>query len=252
MTVLIGINCVDGVVIGSDSSATSGTGSGAGIIRTIEQPVTKVFVVGNDCIFAGTGEVGLGQRCMRQIEKVLSFPAIQRDKTDPIEIAKTITAKSVADFVETGVRPGQFGCLVAFPHKQNSELCEFSAVDLQPELKRDNRFWFVSMGSGQLVTDPFLGFMRRVFWPNSQPTVTEAVFLTYWALRHAIDLNAGGVNGPMQIATLTRDNGIWKSRLLLDGELNEHEENCDAAEAHLAGFRQTLNTPELVPPSPPS
>jgi hypothetical protein len=29
------------------------------------------------------------------------------------------------------------------------------------------------MGSGQAITDPFLGLLRKVFFPNGAPTVTE-------------------------------------------------------------------------------
>ena len=48
MTILVGVLCQDGVVVGSDSSATFASGN----LRTIEQPVRKTFLVGNDVIFA--------------------------------------------------------------------------------------------------------------------------------------------------------------------------------------------------------
>jgi 20S proteasome alpha/beta subunit len=59
MTVLVGVLCADGVVVGSDSSATF---SAARNLNTIEQPVRKTFLVGSDVIFATTGAGGLGQR----------------------------------------------------------------------------------------------------------------------------------------------------------------------------------------------
>jgi len=30
---------------------------------------------------------------------------------------------------------------------------------------------FISMGSGKMSADPFLGFLRKVFWPNELPTI---------------------------------------------------------------------------------
>jgi hypothetical protein len=52
MTVLVGVLCTDGVIVGSDSSATFGA---APNLSTIEQPIQKTFIVGNDVIFATTG-----------------------------------------------------------------------------------------------------------------------------------------------------------------------------------------------------
>src|SRR5258708_6022823 len=52
MTVLVGVLCQDGVVVGSDGSGTFST---SGNLPTIEQPVQKTFIVGDDVIFAATG-----------------------------------------------------------------------------------------------------------------------------------------------------------------------------------------------------
>jgi hypothetical protein len=244
MTVLVGICCRDGVVIGADSSATSA----AGQIRTIEQPVKKLFIVGDDCLFAGTGQIGLGQRFHVQLESVVTAPG--RNRMTIHDIVKTITVKSRKDFGETGVQGNCFGALVALPSQDKHELCEFAATDLQPELKHDEKLWFVSMGSGQLVTDPFLAFMRRVYWEKSRPDVTEGVLLTYWALRHAIDVNTGGVNSPMQIGVLAKNDGRWKARLLAEDELDEHEGFCNDVERHMASYSLAGRQVHSGPPQP--
>src|SRR5947208_15941015 len=66
MTVLVGVLCQDGVVIGSDSSATFT----AGQFRTIEQPTKKTFVVEPDVILAGTGAAGFAQRFQAVVQQV--------------------------------------------------------------------------------------------------------------------------------------------------------------------------------------
>lgn len=58
MTILVGIKCKDGIIIGSDSSATFS----AGQISTIEQTTKKIEILHNKIIVAGTGQIGLGQR----------------------------------------------------------------------------------------------------------------------------------------------------------------------------------------------
>lgn len=65
MTILVGIKCKDGVLIGSDSSATFA----AGQIRTIEQTTKKIEIVDGKIIVAGTGQIGLGQRFCHQVEQ---------------------------------------------------------------------------------------------------------------------------------------------------------------------------------------
>lgn len=60
MTVLVGVLCQDGVVIGADSSMTHTLATGQ--TGTIEQPTDKIYRVGPDVLIAGTGVVGLVQR----------------------------------------------------------------------------------------------------------------------------------------------------------------------------------------------
>ena len=30
---------------------------------------------------------------------------------------------------------------------------------------------FISLGSGKMSADPFLGFLRKVYWPSNLPTI---------------------------------------------------------------------------------
>lgn len=57
MTILVGLLCKEGIVIGADSSATFGSAQ----FRTIEQPTDKIEIIDNQIIVAGTGQIGLGQ-----------------------------------------------------------------------------------------------------------------------------------------------------------------------------------------------
>jgi len=144
------------------------------------------------------------------------------------------------DFASTGVAQGQYGALVAFPAANKLNLCEFSPIDFQPELKTE-RLWYVSMGSAQPIVDPFLGLMRKVFWTDGQPNYQEGIFAVTWAIQHAIELNPGGVNGPLQVAILTRQKDAYQARLLEDTELAEHKNNVDEAIEHLRTYRELLS-----------
>ena len=97
MTILVGLRCQEGIVIGSDSSATFTTPS----IHTIEQPTKKVAIIANKVIVAGAGQVGLGQRFNAVVEKAWSEKFFSGTNTTPLEIAKRLSAAGINDFVET-------------------------------------------------------------------------------------------------------------------------------------------------------
>lgn len=245
MTAIVGIKCKDGIVIGSDSSSTF---TQTPEFRTIEQKTKKVEIINRKIILAGTGSVGLNQRFSEVISQYWAG-SNHKDKT-AISIGKELSQAGRSDFVQTGTKERQYGALVAFSCKNELHLCEFSVVDFQPEFKTD-KMWFVSMGSGQPITDPFLGLMRRVFWGDEPPRLNEAIFAVAWTLRHVIELNPGGINGPQQIAVLEAKS--MNAHLLQDDELAEHIEYAEGAEKHLASYREILrDTKAITIPSLPA
>jgi 20S proteasome alpha/beta subunit len=238
LTSIVGILCKDGVVIGTDSAATFGCGT----VRTIEQPVKKISVLEKKCIVAGTGRVGLGQRFCSIVEDYATKNQ-NAFRSSPHVVANALTKKTLDDFRGTLTPPGQYGALVAFTDGKSFHLCEFDTNDFQPEFKEPGSdIWFVSMGSGQTITDPFLGFMRKVFFHDSPPSVVDAILITTWTLQHAIELNAGGVNGPSQIAIIRKEDedSKYSATMLSQNELQEHLSNVTEAEEYLSKYREIL------------
>ncbi len=244
MTSLVGVFCKDGVVIGSDSSATFSTGR----YPTIEQPFEKIHIVGERVIVAGTGQIGLGQRFISNVQKAYEQKVFDSNST--IDISRILARDAVNDFYETKVEHNNYGALVAYPTGNKANLCEFSVVDFQPEIKNE-KCWFVSMGSGQPITDPFLAFIHEVFWNDGVPTVNDAVFAVKWTLDHVIKYNPGGINGPVRIAVLESISGKQKARLLSDDDLLEHNENIEECKAALKSLRDKhKNINDSVPTIP--
>lgn len=229
MTIVVGVLCSDGVVIGTDSAATFSHGQ----FRTVEQTTDKLYVHGQ-VIVAGTGQIGLGQRFCEVVRAAWDE---KKFSGSPMAIAKHLSKGCRADFAETSAPMSQYGALVAFPSAQKAYLCEFQVTDFQPELK-DERIWYVSLGSAQPITDPFLALMREVFWHEGRPRVEDAIFVVTWAIEHAIRVNPGGVNGPTRIATLEAGKkSQLQARLLEDEEIDMHRQNVDEAIKHLRAFR---------------
>ena len=241
MTVLVGIKCKDGVVIGADSSATLGPVPN---LPTIEQKINKIRIIGDRVIVAGAGEVGLGQRFDAVVQSAWDHKDNQFNNP-PLEVGKFLARHALVDFKSTFVAERKFGALVAFPTGGKSYLCEFLVDGFQPELKTNDSLWYVSMGSGQLIIDPFLGFMRGVFWKDDLPSSRDGIFAVTWALKHAIDINPGGINAPMQIAVLGPDKkGKLFAKLLEDSELAEQKNSVDEAISYFGNYAQASSVKE--------
>ena len=71
---------------------------------------------------------------------------------------------------------------VALPVKDNPCLLQFTPQGDADEATEQQPF--VSAGSGQPVADPFLSFIRRIFWPTGMPNLNDGVLAALWALTH--------------------------------------------------------------------
>jgi len=251
MTVLVGALCSDGAVIGADSIATSAAGMHPLIqIRSDD----KIVTVGDQVIIATTGAVGLSQRFHAVVaqtvaEGILNVPCIPG--------IKTIANRALQDFGSTFVpRNSQgslgFGAMLAAPICEEPELIEFDVVNMQPE-RKTGRLHFVSMGSGQILADPFLAFVSRVLWHGAVPDVKIATLGVYWTLAHAIKYAPGGIGEPIRIATLRRVDGAWRATLVEEDELQEAAQHIDAIEERIGHYpAEIIETAPTSPiPEPP-
>ena len=170
---------------------------------------------------------------------------------------KMLSALAVQDFGSTGVqRTPQgglgFGAMLAAPIVGQPELIEFSHIDMQPE-RKTGRLHFVSMGSGQILADPFLAFVSRVLWRGTIPDVKIATLGVYWTLAHAIKYALGGIGEPIRIAILRRINGAWKATLVGEDEQQEAAQHIDAIEERIGHYpAEIIETAPTSPiPEPP-
>lgn len=243
MTILIGILCKDGVVIGSDSAATSVASDG---YPTVEQQTKKIEIL-NNVIATSTGSAGLGQRFYQVVTDYWVQNNIENESISTISV--DLSRNTINNFKSSYIECNGFGALLAYFHQGKFQLCEFDQNSFQPEYKFEHS-WFVAMGSGQFLADPFLGFLRRIFWEKSMPDLQEGIFAAQFTLQHTIALNPGGINGPTQIAILKNDNnGQIIPSFLSDDELREHQDNIDSLEAHIRNYKSKMqgNTNKVIP-----
>jgi ATP-dependent protease HslVU (ClpYQ) peptidase subunit len=232
VTVLVGVRCSDGVVIGADSAATSS----AGQFPVMDLPYDgKIRIFQDNIIVAASGPVGHCQRLHAHVEEAIAGGVFKMPKLR--ECIANISKRVLTDFQNSMVQMHpteglRFGALIATVHTNEPFLAEYSGINFQPEIKKDSLF-FVSLGSGQILADPFLAFVSRVMWQNAIPTVEDATFGVYWVLDHTIKLASGKVRGPPHLVTLKKVDGAWVAK---EQDTQEAAEYTTALEKYIGGF----------------
>jgi hypothetical protein len=181
VTVLVGVRCSDGVAIGADSIATSAAGQ-LPLIHLESDPKIRIF--NNRVIVATSGPVGYAQRLDYHIQAAVdggvftNFTAREAVTNIPRRFLPDLHETKAPNWGQDGLR---FGALIAAVVRDGPFLAEFGSTDFQPELK-NGRTFFVSIGSGQILADPFLAFVCRVLWKGNMPDVDHGKFGVYWVL----------------------------------------------------------------------
>jgi hypothetical protein len=142
--------------------------------------------------------------------------------------------------------------IIAMPVKKKLALFQFNQ-QCSPEEATDD-LPFVSIGSGQTIADPFLAFLRRLFWKNRPPSLSEGILAVIWTLYHTILINPGGVADPKQVVTLEKSDDDFVARELSSEELQEHYEFIDNMEKKISDLQQEIRessrTGEAIIPLP--
>ncbi|HEV3448322.1 MAG TPA: hypothetical protein VG099_27040, partial [Gemmataceae bacterium] len=207
MTLIIGIKCSNGVVLGADGAATLGSMGQP----TVRQPVKKLTVLEDKVIVGVSGWVGLGQRIQSEIEGLWKagellpqqeqpagqFTAIFTTQAQPTqraprtpEEAMVVIRHRIGEHCVSELRyagdvmkaTGQAfplesalaATLVAFPFGNIPCLVQFDQQGA-PELATVD-LPFITIGSGRGNADSFLAFLRRIFWGNAPPALADGLF----------------------------------------------------------------------------
>jgi 20S proteasome alpha/beta subunit len=262
MTLIVAIKCKDGVVIGADGAATYATPFGQQ--QTIRQTtVKKLEIIGENLVLGVSGPVGLGQAYAQEFRQFLANKNGRVPFKTTLEARKYFqdnmwkhaeplwkNAQVIAGTVGTAaLNDCNHGSILAFPVQQKSCLLQMTG-SCAPE-EASEQLPFVAIGSGQSTADPFLAFIRRLFWRDGLPTVGDGIFSAIWTLRYAIEANIGLTN-PIQVVKLeAATGGSWKAAELSADELGEHFQMIESMEdAMREGIREKFANPGSIPALP--
>ena len=234
MTVITGIYCSDGIVIAADGALT--------INNQIEQPYTeKVGCVNPNLMMGFAGNLGFAQRYKQVIKGLWSPDKIQQlEQEQTHDIVKAFCVTGIAEFVQTHPNNTPLnvptGFLIGFVHKGQHHLTMLPAGNFQPEMIDDSHP-FQSLGSGYHITNPFLSFIKTVYWRGKIPNVQLGIFSAIMALDLAIEINAGGINAPIHITVIQKTAEGYTCRKLEADEIAPHQDYTKAAIKKFSEYR---------------
>ena len=248
MTVLVGVKCKDGIVIGADSMATSAMGPHS-LMQTTSND--KIVTVGERMLLASTGAVGLGQRLQGVVQELWDNKKLQGNC---LECSALISRGALENFASTRVPMRQhdglgFGALLGIVANGEAHLVEFGVTDFQPEIK-EKKISYVAMGSGQMLAEPFLAFVNRVLWKEEVPDVELAKMGVFWVLDHTIKLAPGGVGAPIMLATIKGGGTKWKASVTR--ETQEQAQYISELENSISAQEPVAAAQPTPPPKPPT
>jgi hypothetical protein len=240
VTVVVAFYCSDGVVVAADSMLTSSLGTAAGTVGVGHHTGVKCSVIAGQQILAWAGSPGYAARFRMHAEAALPTGA-----QNPLLHSVGLCQRALQDFANTGVPPAQvdLATVLAFTHGGTYHCCVFGP-QLQPRLL-DPAHFYVALGSGMLSADPFLRFVSDTFCdPHQPPRVHLATFLAVWVVQHVIDVNPGGVAGPIRVAVFERDAAGtgFNPRELPQAEIDAHIAAIDDAADALRTWRNNIQS----------
>jgi 20S proteasome alpha/beta subunit len=260
VTLLVGVLCSNGAVIAADQQATHGAMGQ----YTVGQAVTKVRVINGETLYASSGHHGLGQQLCSVVEgqrqQFKNHPYVTciselQEKLRPFVNNALTTAGLAARLVGNTAAMSDAWCsgLLAAGFKDGLKLVEITPQVAVEYMTKD--LPFISMGSGKPSADPFLGFLRKVYWPTTLPTIQEGALAAYWTIQHAIDMKVFGVGFSVDVFVVEPSDETFKARKLDDAEIAEHVDFMKSSEEAMRSVREALTvspatqTPSAEPPT---
>jgi hypothetical protein len=257
VSVVIGIRCSDGIVLGSDSAASL---MSQGMVTAQQRSMKKVAANGR--VLSGvTGHTGLAQRIRAELENHLNSGSWTGERQSVvtqmrrhlwINILDQEMRAAKASFKTIGhpscIDSARTETLVATVIEGRPELVHLNET-CAPTLVQDD-IPFCSIGVGQPTADPFLAFARRILWPGALPNIGTAIFSVAWALMHVIHANPNGIGDPVQLGVLERLADNWVARELPASEIQEHTNSVLEAEQGLQEWFSRKDSARSVVPPP--
>ncbi len=241
MTLIIGIRCDQGVVLGADGATTIGG---------LTEPTRKLKSIDDEMIMGVAGVVSLAQLYhdrvshlwrseLREASSQQSVENVQRWIRNVIyaDAKRAIeTSKEIRDLIGERAASGKVSTnsLIALPVRSKPELltCDFTGESYAAT----EDLPYSAIGSGAWVANPFLSFLREVFWNGGYPSISQGLLSIVWTLIHAIRVGIPGVSSPIQVLGLVLSDDKWVVREMTEEQIQSFGSHVNNIESYLASY----------------
>lgn len=218
MTVVLALRCTEGLVLATDSQATSQLPGNV----PVKLHATKIDRLGKHVLFGGTGSQGCGQRVKAALDPHASKMSPTKTKSETANLihglANEEQKKSMSSFVNygAGAQAETWGGIFCGWSKDGPWIME---IDL-------NGSWqfadpFAATGSGYAFAHLALGTVQHYDVANQPLDAAKAI--AYRAIETTCLVSAFGVGLPVQMGVVLEDG----ARLLNSTEIDELKESVN-------------------------
>jgi 20S proteasome alpha/beta subunit len=214
MTLIVSLNCKDGLVMGSDGQATVGSSGGP-----IRQPIQKIYPIGKKILVSGSGHVGILQRYIEGINKFnrdllhdgLTPELRERIRNTVFAIMQKETNRHIA-FHKPLKDAG-------FPHAPLPPFSDLLFAILENE--RTKRIWRIAadgsdefleeIGYGCVGSGDIFAYTLLKNYNVKELDTEKGKLIAYRVIKEAIKVGAYGLGEPIDIWAITTNDIIQAS-----------------------------------------
>jgi len=208
MTLVVSLNCKDGLVMGSDGQATVGSSGGP-----IRQPIQKISPIGKKILVSGSGHVGIIQRYLDGINKFNRD--LLQDRLTP-ELREKIR-RTVFDIMQNEAnrhiafhKPLKDA---GFPHASIPPFSELLFACL--ENNGDKKIWRIGadgsdefleeVGYGCIGSGDIFAYTLLRNYEVKELDTEKGELIVYRVIKEAIKVGAYGLGEPIDVWRITKD-----------------------------------------------
>lgn len=205
MTLVIALNCKDGIVMASDGQAT--VGSAGGPVRT---PIQKIFKINNHVLFGASGNVGTIQRSLSvikglssKLEREWDYELMEEVRRTLFGIYKNEIDRHRAFYKDTpqeDIRNAPISDVLLCSLTKKQKMVWHIAPDCSDELLQDIGYACTGVG------DVFAYTLLKNFNVKNNG-VEEGKLIAYRVIKEAIEIGAYGLGEPIDVWIIQHKNG---------------------------------------------
>lgn len=246
MTLIIGVKCSNGIVIGADSAVVQGN---------IRYTTDKIKKISESVVIGTAGFLDLSQK----VEEIFKLKYLEGKLSNlnphtAIEEINNAFYQAVRNDWTIAIE-----AIKCFGQANNLIFQGLTALSVQNNLRLYNTWYecrtyeittsnpIITIGSGSTNADSFLTFIHRVLLNKKVPTITDGVFLTLWALQHAILISAGDVCGPPKILTMENKDDAIKTIEMCEDDFKETYDFIKEVELYICDYFINRNSSKANP-----